>query len=80
VTFQQAVQIGADGVVGAVTTGHIVGELEDQEITAKLPNRILEGFAWGEGGMDFQAVNWSVPGAVDCGTYQRRAFESDYGN
>lgn len=76
-SFQRRQGIGADGKVGAVTTGHLVNGLQGA-VVLELPSRILEGFASGESGMNLAAVNWGVAGGVDCGIVQRRVFAGDY--
>lgn len=48
--------------------------------TQGLPGGLLHGFAEGEGGWTLTAVNHSVAGGVDCGAFQRRVYDEDYGN
>ena len=71
-----------DGVFGPQSSKSVAAEIAaavTDEIPG-LPPHLLRGIVEGESGNLIAAVNWNVPGGVDCGYCQRRVVESDYGN
>jgi hypothetical protein len=78
--WQKAKGLTADGVAGPVTQRSLVAATVDARDaqTPRPPAKLLYGFAEGEGGWFLAAVNWSVPGGVDCGAFQRRVYVEDY--
>ena len=80
--YQAARELLADGVAGPVTQRKLVREIVDARDLQepKVPSHLLYGFAEMEGGNLLAAVNDSVAGGIDCGSFQRRVYESDYGN
>jgi hypothetical protein len=73
--YQGDVDIAQDGVVGAATQARIARSCRfraDKEgIT---PTGLIDSLVAGESGGMLGAVNWSVPGGVDCGVTQRRVY------
>jgi peptidoglycan hydrolase-like protein with peptidoglycan-binding domain len=62
-----------DGIAGPVTQRHLALELmRPAQRDHRIPNGLLRGIVEGESGFFVGAVNWSVPGGVDCGWTQRR--------
>lgn len=77
--LQNAEKLTTDGIAGPMTQrALILRHIRVVEATEALPAGLLEGFAQGEGNFLLGAVNWSVPGGVDCGTFQRRVFVEDF--
>jgi peptidoglycan hydrolase-like protein with peptidoglycan-binding domain len=77
--FQKGEGLTMDGVAGPVTqkhlvTRHVVAHREN------VPKGLMDGFAAMEGGWLIAPMNWSTPGGVDCGAFQRRVYAADYGN
>jgi hypothetical protein len=74
--FQRGEKIAVDGVVGPMTQRHLVSyvcRLIEHEVP-DLPSGLAAAMAAGEGGNMLAAVNWSVPGGVDCGLFQLRVY------
>jgi peptidoglycan hydrolase-like protein with peptidoglycan-binding domain len=69
-----------DGIFGPASQKTFVSSLEkraDQDII--LPAGILASLTAAEGGNYIAAVNWSIPGGVDCGYIQRRVYRNSAG-
>jgi peptidoglycan hydrolase-like protein with peptidoglycan-binding domain len=70
-----------DGIAGNGTqkqiAKQIIGRVEGIEHSAP---GLLDGFAEGEGAWWLDAVNSSIAGGTDCGLFQRRVYQPDYGN
>lgn len=78
--FQSTNRLKADGVVGPTTRAALseaVCRRLDRELA--LPDGQARKLAHGEGGDNGSAVNWSVPGGVDCGLFQLRVLGPRYG-
>jgi hypothetical protein len=72
---------GADGLAGPGTQRSLIANVVDRrDSVTTLPHKLLYGFAEREGGWLLAPVNWSVAGGVDCGAFQRRVFDEDYGD
>ena len=80
--WQKAKGLTADGIAGPATQKSLVQTTVDARSAQapRPPDKLLYGFAEGEGGWYLAAVNWSVPGGVDCGAFQRRVYVEDYGD
>ena len=81
-TWQAQKKLAADGVAGPVTQRSLVQatvDARDAQDPAP-PDKLLYGFAEGEGGWLLAPVNWSTPGGVDCGAFQRRVYDEDFGS
>jgi len=78
VNYQTQHGIGADGVVGQRTAHEMCDSLEGRIATVIPEHLLADGYCAFEGGYDFGAVNWSVPGGVDCGIVQRRVYAADF--
>jgi hypothetical protein len=77
--FQRYAGLAVDGVAGPRTQRALV----DRHVGVNdgdLPRGLLDGFAEMEGGYLLAPLNWSSPGGVDCGAFQRRVYQEDYGN
>jgi hypothetical protein len=72
--FQTARKFTTDGIAGPVTQHALVSYHIDRQ-DKDVPEGLLAGFAEMEGGWLLGAVNWSVPGGVDCGALQRRVYD-----
>lgn len=79
-TFQDLVRITADGIAGPTTQSKLGSHLaalkipgNDELIT--VVRSVVKCVIRGESGGKVAAVNWSVPGGVDCGYTQRRITE-----
>jgi hypothetical protein len=81
VSYQRAKNLTADGVVGPMTQRTLVRDIVDarDKQSPQVPTHLLYGFAEMEGGNLLAAVNDSVAGGIDCGTFQRRVYTADYG-
>lgn len=74
--YQSAAGIGIDGIVGPKTQARIAHScIQSADRDAILPKLLIDGLVQGESGSYLAAVNWSVPGGVDCGLTQRRVYE-----
>lgn len=74
--FQQQHKLAVDGVAGPVTQRRILvleGHATARAVTG-IPDGLMRGFAEGEGANLLAATNWTVPGGVDCGCMQIRAY------
>jgi hypothetical protein len=71
--YQGMVKLEADGVVGPQTQMRLAQSCVIRvDSTKALPKNLLLAVVRGESGGLIAAVNWSVPGGVDCGFTQRR--------
>lgn len=80
--YQIAKVLYPDGVFGPKSSASVAAEitgLVTKEVR-RLPSGLLRSIVQGESGSLIAAVNWSVPGGVDCGYTQRRVFAKDYEN
>ena len=82
VAWQKAKALAADGIAGPATQKSLIQATVDARgaLKPRPPGKLLYGFAEGEGGWFLSAVNWSVPGGVDCGAFQRRVLDVDFGS
>lgn len=82
IAWQKAQGLTADGIAGPMTQRSLVQKTVDARDvkTPMVPAKLLYGFAEGEGGWFLGAVNWSVAGGVDCGVFQRRVYDEQYGD
>ena len=82
IAWQKAKGLTADGIAGPMTQRSLISATVDARDAQapRPPAKLLYGFAEGEGGWYLAAVNWSVAGGVDCGAFQRRVYDEDYGN
>lgn len=70
-----------DGVVGPATQQKFVKRrTKREEHQFSLPPRLLLSKVLYESSAYWAAVNWSVPGGVDCGVTQRRVYDEQYGS
>ena len=79
--FQRRNKLTVDGVPGIRTQAKIVALIDKETHDRhrnKLPTGLLRGFAESEGGNNLGAVNWEVPGGVDCGVVQIRVYGPPY--
>lgn len=75
-TFQLAQGVVVDGIAGYTTQSRITRWI-DVRVHVKhpeLPSGLIRGFALSESGENLGAVNWNVPGGVDCGVVQIRCL------
>lgn len=78
--FQSAFGLTADGKAGPMTQAKLL-EILGAQVSVRLPELpggLMRGFAESEGANVLAATNWSVPGGVDCGSMQIRAFGPPY--
>lgn len=77
--FQRREALTPDGVAGPKTQGRLL-QLIDAAASrlVNMPNGLMRGFFESEGGNLLAAVNWSVPGGVDCGCVQKRVYGPPY--
>lgn len=79
--LQKKLAVKVDGVVGGGTQQALAGFFCDrQERASGLPENLQLSLVLHESGGTLGAVNWSVPGGVDCGMTQQRLYEADYNN
>lgn len=79
--FQNRTGITVDGIAGPGTQRELAKRIvRIAELAEATPLWLLAGFAEGEGGWLLAAINRTVEGGVDCGLFQRRVYEADYGN
>lgn len=78
--FQRAHSLGPDGVVGGNTSAKMADLIVAAIARRTIPVGLREGIMEGESSRLMGAVNWTVPGGVDCSVVQRRVYEGDYGN
>lgn len=77
--LQSRLHVADDGVVGPATQGALGRFLcARQESVSGLPQNLLWSKISYESGGLLAAVNWSVPGGVDCGMTQRRVYDGQY--
>lgn len=76
--LQGVLGVTADGVAGPRTQAALAQLLANQ--ATGLPDQLLWSKVSYESGGLLGAVNWSVPGGVDCGVTQRRVYAADYTN
>jgi hypothetical protein len=77
--LQARFKLTADGVVGPHTQAALATRLCNQHEDAHgLPKDLLASLIAYESGGMLTAVNWSVPGGVDCGIIQRRVYQDTY--
>lgn len=73
--FQGKAKLTVDGLAGPTTQRAlaiaVLGAMDLDMLPEGLPQSLMEG----EGGYNFGAVNWSVPGGVDCGLMQHRVYD-----
>jgi peptidoglycan hydrolase-like protein with peptidoglycan-binding domain len=77
--WQMSRGLEPDGIFGPVSSRKLADRLIARS-TTKVPKGALEGQVDGESGRLWGAVNWSVPGGVDCHLTQRRVYTVDYGD
>lgn len=77
---QERFHLVVDGIAGPATKAALVPGVCDsiQSALPGMPLGLARNFARGEGGDNPAAVNWSVPGGVDCGLFQLRVFGPPY--
>jgi len=78
--LQRARSLLADGIAGARTQEELI-RLRIERIEQafpSLPDGLLRGKLQTESGLLLGAVNWSVPGGVDCGAAQYRVYGPPY--
>ncbi len=78
--YQRLARLVVDGIVGPATKARLSREVcqNIDEARPNLPQGLALGMATGEGGLNFAAVNTSVPGGVDCGLFQWRVLGPPY--
>lgn len=73
--YQSDTGAAIDGVVGPQTQARIVRScVVRAPFGSSLPKGLIEGQINAESGRNLAAVNWNVPGGVDCGLTQRRVY------
>lgn len=75
---QAALGITADGIAGPVTQERLVMRAVANIVLVGIPPGLGRSLVEGESGYKVGAVNWSVPGGVDCGVMQRRVLGPAY--
>lgn len=77
--FQTKYNLTVDGQFGPASSRKAISLLDAyvHKILPELPAGLMRGFAEGEGANNLAAVNWSVPGGVDCGVMQFRVYETN---
>jgi hypothetical protein len=70
--FQGKAKLTVDGLAGPATQKALVLAVLAAMDLSMLPKGLPRSLLEGEGGYNFGAVNWSVPGGVDCGLMQHR--------
>ena len=73
--FQKVGALTVDGIAGPTTQRALCLAILDHMHLDDLPEGLPRSLMEGEGGYNFGAVNWSVPGGVDCGLMQHRVYE-----
>lgn len=77
IRFQENRGLVADGIFGLASSTKLVFALI-KRITVDVPDGLIRSLVEGESGNLIAAVNWSVPGGVDCSYCQRRVYEANY--
>lgn len=69
-----------DGAAGPTTQRLLLKALTGRthDLLPGLPDGLMRGFCESEGANMLAATNWSVPGGVDCGAVQIRAYGPPY--
>jgi hypothetical protein len=70
-SYQRAKALDVDGVAGPITQRSLLLTVIARRASGT-PDGLVRGIGLGESGLTFGAVNWSVPGGVDVGAFQRR--------
>ena len=73
-TWQRAHGLVVDGIAGIKTQRSLVESVAAGVHILGVPDGHARGLMDGESGFYVGAVNWSVPGGVDCGVMQRRVY------
>ena len=73
--FQGKRRLVADGVFGPKTSKSMALALAPK-VESSAPKGLMRGVVEGESGNHIGAVNWSVPGGVDCSYTQRRVYDA----
>lgn len=80
-SYQTKNGITIDGIAGPVTQRYLAFELlRSPQKKYATPPGLIRGLAENESGWAVGAVNWDIPGGVDCGWVQRRIYEGNYTN
>jgi hypothetical protein len=72
--FQKAHDLTADGIAGPATQARLCHGIVAKTTVTGVPSGLGRSIMEGESGYWLGAVNWSVPGGVDCGVVQRRVY------
>lgn len=72
--FQRDQGLAKDGVAGPATQSELCHRIVELVQVRGVPSGLGQSIMEGESGYWLGAVNWSVPGGVDCGVIQRRVF------
>ena len=73
--FQGKRRLVADGVFGPKSSKSMALALIPK-VETSAPKGLIRGLVEGESGNHIGAVNWSVPGGVDCSYTQRRVYDA----
>lgn len=73
-TWQRANGLVVDGIAGIKTQRSLVESVAEGIHIPGVPPGLARGLMEGESGFYLGAVNWTVPGGVDCGVMQRRVY------
>lgn len=73
--YQNTRNLFVDGISGPKTQARMARSvIAKADVDEELPNGLLRSLCEGESGNYLAAVNWNVPGGVDCGFIQRRVL------
>lgn len=73
--YQNTRNLFVDGITGPKTQARMARSvIAKADVDEELPNGLLRSLCEGESGNYLAAVNWNVPGGVDCGFIQRRVL------
>jgi hypothetical protein len=77
--FQKRRSLTADGIAGPATQMalalQVAASIDAESLPKLVPWGLAASLIEGESGYALGAVNWSVPGGVDCGLVQLRVYE-----
>lgn len=79
--LQKTENLVTDGIAGTLTQrALLIRGCKKVEHVEQIPDGLAKGIMEGESGFAVGAVNWDVPGGVDCGPIQLRVYTDQFGD